>query len=282
MNLTFTLANHAETGHGSVLDIIMPLMAGFKELGHTIYMDDDWDREGLLVLTDHFPQSVLDRVKALQRPYAVIQSELVTGNTFNNETMFSRRYDGFMRVCEDAQFVIYLVGETNVQCPAFKAELGYTHFMEEEESIDKEFDLCFFGTHSMKRQQTMEILSDLGSKVAYCQNVSTQKRNEILRKSRWNLGMKPHWDVRFPSVTRINAALHCGTPTIYENCESDTLVGSIPLTHDGKGSFVDWVDSVVKNRRLELEEKDRQVAEFKKIPVAAQLKAGLESIKYEI
>lgn len=260
----------------------MPLMAGFKELGHQIYMDDDWDREGLLILTDHFPKPVEERVIALQRPYAVIQSELTTGSTFNNEPMFSRRYDGFMRVCEKAQFVIYLVGETNAPCPAFKAELGYTPFMEEPESIDKEFDLCFFGTHSQKRQQVMEILSDLGSKVAYCQSVSTEKRNEVLKKSRWNLGMKPHWDVRFPSVTRINAALHCGTPTLYENCDPDTKVGAIPLIHDGKVSFVDWVDSVVKNRHLELEEKERQIAEFKKLPVAEQLRAGLSSIKYEI
>lgn len=283
MRIDFTLGNHPAGSHNSVMDIITPMVAGLVDMGHDVNITETVeDGDCLLILTDLFIHPLSEILPQFKRPYAVIQSELMTGKTFNNDNFFIPRYDSFMHVCDNAEFVIYLVGETNVNCPAFKCELGYSRFLENDSEEEKEFDLCFFGTPSGRRDDLIRKIASLGHTIAFCQNTHTQQRNVLLKKSRWNLGLKPHWNVKFPSITRINAALHCHTPTLYEHTESDTRVGSIPLVHDDSGDFSEWVHAALQDKDLEVRERQRQVALFKTIPVAEQLRNGFKSISYPL
>lgn len=281
--IKFTLINHPENSRPSVIDIVAPIACGLQELGHAVSISTDVQEDcDLIIFTEHFYPEIVKDIAKLKNKYAVIQSELLTNDTFNNHVNFRGRLGGFREVCKKAEFVIYLVGETDVACPAFKCELGYSPHMRVSSDDQNKYDLCFFGTFSQRRLDLCNEIGTRGYSVCYCSDVSTKDRNKALSQSRWNLGLKPHWNVEFASITRINAALHCGTPTLYEHVKPGSRIESIPLTHNGEGSFIDWIADKLGDKDLWERERKRQLSEFHKIRIADILKSGFESIGYKL
>jgi hypothetical protein len=252
-------------------------------MGHGIgVMEQQIADDALNIFFEHFTDEHVALLES--RPdvkYAIIQTELMTGETFNNDNYFRKRYRNFMRLAKRAQFVINMVGDTKVPCPHFKVEPGYAPQLEAKKNDHLiENDLYFFGTMSHRREELLYQLTAAGLTVRVSTGASMQERDMEIQKCRYVLGLRCHWPVDFPSLTRISAALHGQRPVIYEQTVGDPVIGAIPLIHDTKEDFADYVVRHCKDVKGWKKVRQQQLTMFHSFPIErcfklAMLEAGI-------
>jgi len=166
-------------------DILPPYIHALTDLGHEVaVVKDKVMGDCLNILTEHFPDDVVDLMLSRPLRFGIIQTELMTGNTFSNDSFFRKRYRNFMRLAEKAEFVINIVGDAKVPCKHFKCEPGWHPALDAPSPNDDavESDVYFFGSLSHRREEIVNQLAHAGLSVRLSAgNASTEERN---RKSR--------------------------------------------------------------------------------------------------
>ena len=279
--IIFSFINHGPPPHNVCIDICNPFIEAFKKMGYEVEVDhENYRTDGFVVYLECFDNNYFAReIFNNESKYAIIQSELETPYTFNNHFSFQNRHFNFHQLAKKAQFVINLVGGTDVPCPSFKCDNAYIdtlEFLENNHLI--EYDVLFFGTYSARRHEILQKLTDAGIKVLFSNNEPTKERNESIQKVKWVLGLKPHWDnVSYPSLTRISTSLLAKRPVLNEYVEKLDGIGSIPLIHDNKSDFIEWAIKTIKNDNLWKSEQKRQVQELYRFPILEQLQTALKA-----
>lgn len=279
-NIIFTRFNAAESVHETLLDIILPFVYAVRDLGHHAGVSkSEVSLDGLNVITEYFEDQHVDFLLKSNVRYAIIQTELMTGNTFNYDDVFRSRFRNFQRVCQRAEFVINLVGETQVPCPSFRCEPGWHPALDHPLNLDlARADFMFFGSASNRRSNMLAEIAkaDPSKKTLSGDTLNFLDRNYFLQNARWSLGLKAHWQgLDCVSLSRTAASLHCMRPVIHERVSPGPGIGNIPLIHDNEEDFASYCARLADEEEFWLSELDRQTSEFRMFPVTEMLADGL-------
>lgn len=244
--ICFTLFNHYESVHESIMDLLRPFGYAFQDMGHKVgFIKNHLATDALNIVTEFFDRDADDALLSSGVRFALIQTEMMTGNTFNNDGIFKQRYKRFMRVAERAEFVINIVGETKVPCPSFKCEPGYHPMMMVPDTREIEADFCFFGTRSHRRDEMIKMICNRQHTVAVCEHTSEQHRNRYIQSSKYVLGLRAHWPLECVSLTRVSAALHCRRPVLHEHVPVTGNLSRVPLIHNNEDEFDQWCSDIL-------------------------------------
>lgn len=282
-NIYFSLFNHYPSVHETLLDLLRPFAAAFTDLGHVVGIGKTtMAKDSLNIVTEFFDRDCDDILLNSGVRFALIQTEMMTGDTFNNDDIFKQRYKRFMRVAKKAEFVINIVGETTVPCPSFKCEPGYHPSLVIPDNFMPEADFCFFGTRSHRREEMMKMICNRGFQIYVCDQMDFESRNNAVQRSRYVLGLRAHWPMECVSLTRISAALHCGRPVLHEKVPVTGLMSNVPLIHADNGEFDEWCANIANKRELWREMKFMQGEIFRKNPVTDMMAETMKAANVKI
>mgnify|MGYP003336860928 CR=1 FL=1 len=281
--ICFTLYNHYESVHEPIMDLLKPFAFAFQDLGHTVvFRKDGIATDALNIVTEFFDRDADDKLLESGVRYALIQTEMMTGDTFNNDGIFRQRYKRFMRVAERAEFVINLVGDTKVPCPSFKCEPGYHPKLMKPDTVTPSVDFCFFGTRSHRRDEMIKMICNRGVVVAFCDGAGTEERNRAIQNSKYVLGLRAHWPLECVSLTRISAALHNQRPVLHERVPVTGRLAHVPFIHHDQDEFDEWCVGLLSKPGLWEATKDLQLETFKKCHVTEMMADAMRRANVKI
>jgi hypothetical protein len=272
MQFYITTWNHEARARDLLLDIILPLEAGLRDLGHTVERGEDPPRRDVTnVVIEYFPEwEAVTRLADLD--YVLVGTEFPDGGGFNRsrKKSWATRYKNFRYLARRARAIWVVVDDAEAayaeMAPAAQLSLGWSPSLEHPPAAEPPvFDLCAFGKMNVPRRQ--DALSKFSTRlqVAHMEYSSQAARDATLRKSMFCYGFRPHANVANASTSRIVAALMQGVPVLQERVAAPTpFVNQMEVVEGPDEVLARW-DELVARRDDILQ---RQLAAWRAIPAA--------------
>lgn len=279
MNFYFSIWNHHRNAREIVLDTAEPIIAGLRDLGHTVDLGGEPPRRGAMnIVIENFHYK---RVAAQIRPFdfVLIATERLDGDGFNGErsTPWRKRWANFPRVARQAA-AIWAIGDFNAAgyeafAPTAQITLGWSARLEAPTGGEApRFDICAYGNMSGPvRRATVETLGGR-LRVGTADLATKADRDRLLAQSLFSYGFRPNAEMGCASVSRIVSSLRLGIPVIQERVPMPTpLVDALEIVEGPEELLARW-DELKANRAAILA---RQLAAWRRIPAATVMTDAL-------
>lgn len=272
MNFYFSIWNHHKNSREIILDIVEPVIAGLRDIGHDVELGDAPPRRHVMnIVVENFHYR---RVAAQVRPFdfVLIATERLDGDGFNGErgTHWRKRWANFPRVAREAA-AIWAVGDFNAAgyeafAPTAQITLGWSPRLETPMAAEPQrFDICAYGNMTGEaRRATIRTLSS-GLRVGTVDLATKAERDRLLSQSLFSYGFRPNAEMACASVSRIVSSLRLGIPVIQERVQMPTpLVEALEIVDGPEQLLARW-DELRANRAAILA---RQLEAWRRIPAA--------------
>lgn len=232
MLLRFHDFNHCPQGKNAVADIITIMSAQLEALGHRVAEPGDFliGRGLNLVLESFAEEDYLQRIAAAHgrgARFLFVATELPTEVGFNGGTdpgMICRQ-QVFPEAARYAEGILHLVAGADVtrwysqHAPSAYAELGYApSLVRDTVDEDPDYDFCFFGQASGRREVILSRLAMLGRTLVIDRLWLSQKeRDRQARRAKVVVQLLATDEVGYPSSTRCAMSIcRIGRPVVAE------------------------------------------------------------------
>lgn len=279
MKFYFSIWNHHRNSREIILDIVEPVIAGLRDIGHDVELGDAPPRRHVMnIVVENFHYR---RVAAQVRPFdfVLIATERLDGGGFNGErgTHWRKRWANFPRVAREAA-AIWAVGDFNAAgyeayAPTAQITLGWSPRLETPMAAEPQrFDICAYGNMTGEaRRATIAALSG-GLRVGTADLATKAERDRLLSQSLFSYGFRPNAEMACASVSRIVSSLRLGVPVIQERVQMPTpLVEALEIV-DGPAELLARWDEIRANRDAILA---RQLEAWRGIPASVVMSDAL-------
>lgn len=224
MKFNISLFNHGQQSRETLLDMALPIHLTLQEMGH-----DSTITLGLMgspVINLVFEAFERELVQALKGyTYGIICTEMLDEDgCLNNrrDPHIVNRSGWLAAALFEAKFAWLLANKTvpswGGQLPERTAVLqpmGYVpQLVQPLRDPGPLYKFFFFGSPSEDRAR---LANELGSEARFVYGIPRQVRDNIMRSSKWTLGLRPSSDISMHSPSRISAAIHARCPIIMEH-----------------------------------------------------------------
>lgn len=273
MRFFLTIWNHHPKAHDILQDIVQPIAAGLRDLGHEVEIGATPPRRGITnIVIEYFRDPwILKRLQGLD--YVLVATELADGSGFNHKRTptWIKRWQGFVELARDAR-AIWVICDDGAEGyrhlgPTAQISLGWSPSLEAPaSSLPPTYDLYAYGKlTSPARQATLKRLG-ARLRVAATELSSREERDGLLRRSLFCYGFRPYQAVAFASTSRIVASLMQGVPVLQERVALTTpLVEALEIVEGAEDVLARWDDLVARRPAI----LDRQMAAWRAMPAAA-------------
>lgn len=279
MRFFLTIWNHHPKAHDILQDIVLPIAAGLRDLGHEVEIGVTPPQRGVTnVVIEYFRDPwILDRLKGLD--YVLVGTEYADGGGFNGKRTrtWVKRWQGFVALAPAAR-AIWVICDDGAEgyrhlAPTAQISLGWSSSLETPPSSGpRRFDLYAYGKlTSPARRATLD---QLGSRlrVAATQLSSRQERDDLLQASLFSYGFRPYQSVAFASTSRIVASLMQSVPVLQERVDRPSpLVDALEIVDGADDVLARWDDLVARRQAI----LDRQMAAWRAMPASAIMAQAL-------
>jgi hypothetical protein len=274
MRFYITAWNHHPRAHDLLLDIVLPIAAGLRDLGHDVEMGTDPPRRGVTNVVVEFFRERMPAAQLMGLDYVLVGTEFPDGAGFNRARTktWRRRYHHFKLLAQHARAIWVVVDDAAAAygalgpAPAVQVGLGWSQSLESPpRSEPATFDICAYG--KMKVPQRQEALRKLSTRlrVEAIEFESKARRDALLRSSLFCYGFRPHANVTNASTSRIVASLMQGVPVLQERVAGSTPFVDAMEVIDGPDEVLDRWDELLARRGDILQ---RQLAAWRQMPAA--------------
>ncbi|WP_119422932.1 hypothetical protein [Desertibaculum subflavum] len=272
MEFYFTTWNHHPDARDVLLDVVLPLAAGLRDLGHAVEIGEAPPRRGVTnVVVEYFrdPAAVAE---LLQHDFVLVGTEFADGTGFNSARtrMWRRRYRYFKVLARQARAIWVICDNAAAgyapHAPSVQLALGWSPSLEAPRpAMPPRYDICAYGKlGTAARKSAIDKLSARLS-VTKSEFVSKADRDAMLQSALFCYGFRPHANVVNASTTRIVSALMQHVPVLQER-----VAGPSPFVEEME--IVDGPDEVLarwddlRARRDDI--LARQMAAWRRMPAA--------------
>ena len=283
MRFFLTIWNHHPKAHDILQDIVLPIVAGLRDLGHEVEVGATPPRRGVVnIVIEYFRDPwILRRLRGLD--YVLVGTELADGEGFNHKrtATWIKRWNGFVELAREAR-AIWVICDDGADGyrhlgPTAQISLGWSPSLETPPSAQpREFDIYAYGKlSSSARQDTLARLR-ARLRVAATQLSSRAERDTLLQNSLFSYGFRPYQSVGFASTSRIVASLMQSVPVLQERVVQTTpLVEALEIVDGADDVLARW-DNLVAQRQAIL---DRQMAAWRAMPAAQIMAPAIEIMR---
>ncbi|WP_119422935.1 hypothetical protein [Desertibaculum subflavum] len=283
MQFFLTIWNHRPQSHDALQDIVLPIAAGLRDLGHEVEIGATPPRRGVTnIVIEYFREAwVVDRLRGLD--YVIVATELADGEGFNNKRTptWVKRWAGLMQLAHDAR-AIWVVCDEGAEgyrhlAPTVQISLGWSPSLESPAAPGpREHDIYAYGKLTAPERQAT--LTTLRSKlrVVTTEFSTRQVRDDLLQRSLYCYGFRPYQAVGYASTSRIVAALMQGVPVVQERVQLTTpLVDALEIIDSADDVLARW-DMLVAERPRILA---RQLAAWRAMPASAIMDPAVAAMR---
>ena len=283
MQFFFTIWNHHPKAHDILQDIVQPIAAGLRDLGHQVDIGATPPKRGVTnIVIEYFRDPwILKRLRGLD--YVLVATELADGSGFNHKRTptWIKRWQGFVDLAKDARaiWVICDEGAEGYQHlgPTAQITLGWSPSLEvPPSSKPPRYDVYAYGKlTSPARQATLERLRSR-LRVAATELSSRAERDELLQSSLFSYGFRPYQSVGFASTSRIVASLMQNVPVLQERVVQTTpLVDALEIVEGADDVLAQWDDLVARRQEI----LERQMAAWRAMPAKDIMAPAVEIMR---
>jgi hypothetical protein len=283
MRFFLTIWNHHPKAHDILQDIVLPIAAGLRDLGHQVEMGATPPRPGVTnIVIEYFRDPwVLDRLRGLD--YVLVGTEMADGGGFNHKRTrtWVRRWHGFGDLAKEAR-AIWVICDDGAEGyrhlgPTVQISLGWSPSLETPPAPGpRDYDLYAYGKlSSPERQRTLQRLR-ARLRVVTTELSSRRTRDRLLQRSLFCYGFRPYQAVAFASTSRIVASLMQGVPVLQERVALTTpLVDALEIVDGADDVLARWDDLLARRQQI----LDRQLAAWRAMPAAAIMAPAVAAMR---